>query len=421
MRHDVIVVGARVAGAATAMLLARAGLRVLVVDRARFPSDTLSTHQVQVPGIERLRRWGLLDRIADGAPATVRVRLDAGRAVLDGSYPGALHSPRRTVLDAMLVDAAREAGAEVREGFGVDDLLWSEGRVVGIRGRSRGGAAAVEERAPLVIGADGKRSFVAAAVGARRYRVRPPRTFACYSYFSGVPLPVGEIYQRDGLTAPAFATNDGLSMICVFGSLGSFDAFRRDVDAGFQAMVDRCGDLGERIRAGERVERFRSAPDVTNEFRQPYGPGWALVGDAGLVMDPVGAQGISNAFRDAEALAAAVLGGDFAGYHQERDALVGAMYDLVGDMGRLRLTARQALLLRSIADRPAEVDRFLGVLAGVVPAGPYFRPTALARTLLRRRVVSTTERRSGEGEWTRSTSHAGSSGSPPSTTSCSFR
>jgi 2-polyprenyl-6-methoxyphenol hydroxylase-like FAD-dependent oxidoreductase len=186
-------------------------------------------------------------------------------------------------------------------------------------------------------------------------------------------------------------------------------------------MVDRCGDLGERVRAGERVERFRSAPDVTNEFRQPYGPGWALVGDAGLVMDPVGAQGISNAFRDAEALAAAVLGGDYAGYHHERDAVVGAMYDLVGDMGRLRLTARQALLLRSIADRPAEVDRFLGVLAGVVPAGPYFRPMALARTLLRRRVVSTTERRSGEGEWTRSTSHAGSSGSPPSTTSCSFR
>ncbi len=420
MTHDVIVVGARVAGAATAMLLARAGLKVLVVDRARFPSDTLSTHQVQVPGIARLHRWGLLDRIAADAPATVRVRLDAGRAVLDGSYPGALHSPRRTVLDAMLVDAAREAGAEVREGFAVDDLLWDGDRVAGIRGRARGGGASVEN-AGLVIGADGKRSSVAAAVGAGSYRVRPARTFACYSYFSGVPLPVGEIYLRPGRAVPAFATNDGLSMICVFGPIGEFDAFRRDTEGYFLETLDGCGDLGERVRAGERAERFRAAPDVTNMFRVPYGPGWALVGDAGLVMDPVGAQGISNAFRDAESLSAAVIGGDLAGYHHARDAAVGPMYDLVGDFARLRLSARQRLLLRSIADRPAEVDRFLGVLAGSVPAGPYFRPLALARTLLRRRVVSTTGRRSREAGWTRSTSHAGSSGSPPSTTSSSSR
>lgn len=420
MTHDVIVVGARVAGAATAMLLARAGLKVLVVDRARFPSDTLSTHQVQVPGIARLHRWGLLDRIAAGAPPTRRVRLDAGRAVLDGSYPGALHSPRRTVLDAMLVDAAREAGAEVREGFAVDDLLWDGDRVAGIRGRARGGGACVET-AGLVIGADGKRSFVAAAVGAGSYRVRPARTFACYSYFSGVPLPVGEIYLRPGRAVPAFATNDGLSMICVFGPIAEFDAYRADVDGYFRRTLDGCGDLGERVRAGQRAERFRAAPDVTNMFRVPYGPGWALVGDAGLVMDPVGAQGISNAFRDAESLSAAVIDGDLAGYHHARDAAVGPMYDLVGDFARLRLSARQRLLLRSIADRPAEVDRFLGVLAGSVPAGPYFRPLALARTLLRRRVVSTTERRSEEAGWTRSTSHAGSSGSPPSTTSSSSR
>jgi 2-polyprenyl-6-methoxyphenol hydroxylase-like FAD-dependent oxidoreductase len=415
MSYDVIVVGTRVGGAATAMLLARRGLRVLAVDRARFPSDTLSTHQVQAPAIARLGRWGLLDRLA-GAPPTRDVRLDAGSAVLHGSYPGDLHSPRRTVLDAMLVAAAREAGAEVREGFAVDELMWDADRVVGIRGRVRGGAGAVEERAPLVVGADGKRSFVANAVGAGRYRVRPAQTFAAYAYFAGVPLPVGEIYLRPGRMVPAFATNDGLSMICVFGPMGELDAYRADPDGYFAGTLDGCGDLGERVRAGERAERFRAAPDVTNGFRVPNGPGWALVGDAGLVMDPVGAQGIANAFRDAEALAEAVVSGDFATYQRDRDAAVGAMYDLVGDFGRLRMSVRERLLIRSIAGQRAEVDRFLAVLAGSEPAGPYLRPSAV----LRRLVVSTTRRRSEEAGWTRSTSPAGSSGSPPSTTSCSF-
>ena len=136
----VIVVGARVAGAATSLLLARAGLRVLTVDRARFPSDTLSTHQVQVPGVARLHRWGLLDRlVATGTPATRRVRLDAGHVVLDGRFPAyggvdALYSPRRTNLDSILVEAARAAGAEVREGFTVEELVRDDaGAVTGIR------------------------------------------------------------------------------------------------------------------------------------------------------------------------------------------------------------------------------------------------------------------------------------------------
>ena len=126
--YDAIVIGARAAGSTTAMLLARAGLDVLVVDRARFPSDTLSTHQLQIPAVARLRRWGLLDKvIASGAPATRRVRFDQPGVILEGTWPvhegvDALYSPRRTVLDKILVDAARDAGAEVREGFPVDAI-----------------------------------------------------------------------------------------------------------------------------------------------------------------------------------------------------------------------------------------------------------------------------------------------------------
>ena len=169
--YDVIVVGARVAGASTALLLARRGLKVLAVDRAEFPSDTLSTHQVQVPGVARLRRWGMLDGVvAAGPPPAASVRFDPGPVVLRGRFPefegaSAVYSPRRTLLDKLLVDAARAAGAEVRERFAFDSLVFDGDRVVGIRGRSRGGAA-VTETARLVVGADGRHSAVAKAVRA---------------------------------------------------------------------------------------------------------------------------------------------------------------------------------------------------------------------------------------------------------------
>jgi flavin-dependent dehydrogenase len=395
--YDVIVVGARAAGAATAMLLARAGVRVLVVDRATFPSDTCSTHQVQVPGIARLRRWGLLDEVAATTPAVRRVRLDAGRTVVDGRYPphdgaDALYSPRRTTLDALLVAAARAAGAEVRERFGVEALVRDgAGAVTGITGRARDTTArtSVTETARLVVGADGKRSFVAAAVGAAAYHTQPAKTFASYTYWAGVPgaaTEPGEIIVRPGLTVPVFPTADGLLMVAMFAPLHGFERFRRDVEAGYLAAMARCGDLAERLRAGTRAEHFRTAPDVPNGFRVPHGPGWALVGDAGLTMDPVGAQGISNAFRDAELLASAVLrgldrGGDLsrelAGYQRSRDEAALPAYEFVRGLADLRLAPLQRLLLTVLARRPDEADRFFGVLAGSQRPDTYFRPANL--------------------------------------------
>jgi 2-polyprenyl-6-methoxyphenol hydroxylase-like FAD-dependent oxidoreductase len=395
-KYDVIVVGARVAGAAIAMLLARRGLRVLAVDRARFPSDTLSTHQIQLPGVAALRRWDLLDRlISAGTPAARSVRFDPGPAALTGRFlpfdgVDALYSPRRTVLDTMLVEAARTAGAEVRENFLVEDLVWAEQRVVGIRGFERG-SPPVTETAPVVIGADGKRSLVARRVNAESYRQREIGTFACYTYWSGVHTDGGELYQRPGRAVAVFPTNGDLVMIFVEAPLSDFGAFRADTEAAYLATVDHCGDLGKRVRDGVRAERFRSTPDLPHTFRQSYGPGWALVGDAGVTMDPVSAQGITNAFRGAELLCDAVVQGltgkrglaaALAQYQHRRDAAFSAMYSLTAELARLRPpTPLQRRLYAELANRPGEIDRFLDVFAGVTPAKDYFMSANTLRML----------------------------------------
>ena len=395
MGYDVIIVGARVAGAATAMLLARQGLRVLVVDRVSFPSDTISSHQVQLPGVARLNRWGLLDQVrAAGTPPARQVRFDSGDLVLEGSFPAydgadALYSPRRSVLDALLVNAARAAGAEVREHFRAEELVWSEGRVAGIRGSDRGGASAAEA-ARLVVGADGKHSFVAGAVRAARYRERPARSFACYTYWSGVPLAGGELYQRPGRAVAVFPTNDDLVMAYLAAPLTQFAAFRGDIEGSYLTTMDRCGDLGDRIRSGTRAERLRTTPDQPNTFRRPHGPGWALVGDAGVVMDSISAQGISHAFRDAELLADAIVAGlggarplraALAEHWRRRDRAIRPMYDFTVRLAGFAPRPADRLLLASLAGRPAEIDQFLGAFAGVVPIEEYLAPGNVLRIL----------------------------------------
>lgn len=394
--YDVIVVGARVAGAATAMLLARQGVRVLLIDRARFPSDTISSHQVQVPGIARLSRWGLLGQLhAAGTPPTRRVRFDAGHVVLDGHFPACegvdtLYSPRRTVLDTLLVDAARAAGADVREQFRAEELTWSDGRVTGIRGSGRG-VGPVAESARLVVGADGKHSLVAGAVGAARYRQRPVLAFACYSYWSGLGVTRGEIYQRPGRAVAVFPTNADLVMVYMAAPVAEFSTFRNDIERNYLAALDSCGDLGERVRASVRAERLRTTPDQPNTFRASHGPGWALVGDAGVVMDSISAQGITNALRDAELLAEAIIAGlggrrpladALADHQRRRDAAVRAMYDFTVGLARFAPPSlAQRRLLGALAGRPAEIRRFLGAFAGITPVDEYFAPGNMLRIL----------------------------------------
>lgn len=394
--YDAIVVGSRCAGAPTAMLMARSGRRVLVVDRATFPSDMLSGHSIQPAGVAQLDRWGLLDRIrATGTPFTSTVRFDFGEVALQGTpVPIDGHDSlvciRRTILDALLTDAAAEAGAEVRQGFTVKELLWDGDHVIGIRGRDASGAM-VEERASIVIGADGPRSFVAKAVGAAVYNERPAVTGAAYGYWRGLDLVGAELYTRPGRFIVAVPTNDDLAIIAQELPIGELPAFREDVERSFYATLDLAPDLARRVAQAERVERFRTTTETGGFFRVPHGPGWALVGDAGYHKDPITAQGMLDAFRDAELLARAVddglhdgnLSAALAGYQAARDAAVMPMYEFTCGLAQVDQPPPPEMLslIAALDGNPAQISRFLGVVAGSVGVDEFMSPASVEQIL----------------------------------------
>ncbi|HEY9283443.1 MAG TPA: FAD-dependent monooxygenase, partial [Pyrinomonadaceae bacterium] len=254
--YDAIIVGARCAGSPLAMLLARKGYRVLLLDKATFPSDTVSTHHIHQPGVARLKRWGLLERVqASNCPPTAEIRFDVGEFALTGTPPPAegtaeAYAPRRRVLDKILADAAVAAGAELRESFSVEELTTGAGgAVTGVRGRDKKGAA-VAERARIVVGADGARSFVARRVQAPAYLDRGMLTCNYYSYWSGLPLDAVELYPRAGRMIVADKTNDGLTMITVVWPRSEFDRVRSNVEAEFMRSLDEHAPaLAARARA----------------------------------------------------------------------------------------------------------------------------------------------------------------------------
>ena len=309
--YDAIVIGARCAGASTAMLLARAGHSVLLVDRARFPSEIPHGHFIHRHGPARLSRWGLLDRVlATGCPAVTSLLVDFGdfalvghELVVDGLPVGL--GPRCGALDRMLVNAAVEAGAELREGFVIDELVFDDGRVVGVEGRS--GGKRVRERARFVIGADGRNSGVAKQVQARAYDAVPTLTIWYFSYWNGVPGEALELYQSGRRIIFAFPTNDELYAVFVGWPAAELHSVRRDPEEALLAAVDLAPELAERVRGGRRAERLLGATQLPNFLRRAGGPGWALVGDAGCHKDPYSALGVCDAFRDAELLADALV------------------------------------------------------------------------------------------------------------------
>ena len=323
--YDAIVVGARCGGAATARLLARKGHKVLVVDRATFPSDTLSSHFVHLRGAAALGRWGLLEAVAKATPAVERYSIDFGLFRVAGAprpAPGGIttaYAPRRPTLDTILVDAACGAGAEVREGVTVQDVVWENGRVVGVRGRTAEGTTFVE-KARIVIGADGRSSRIAKAVGAEELHGRPTFAASYYAYWSGVQVDGLEVYVRPARSYGAFPTEDSLTLVVMSWPIAEFKANRDDVEGNVMKALEMAPSLHERVAAGTRETRFRGTGDVPGYYRHSFGPGWALVGDARHHKDPCTAQGISDAFADAERLTEA-LDEVWSGAQTETDAL----------------------------------------------------------------------------------------------------
>ncbi len=395
-QYDAIVVGARCAGSPTAMLLARKGYKVLVVDRARFPSDTVSTHLLHPPGVAALRRWGLLDRLtATGCPAIDTYAFDFGPFTISGS-PGTegapvAYGPRRTVLDSLLVDAASQAGAEVREGFTVEEVVIDDdGCVTGIRGHSSDGQT-VTEHAKVVIGADGRHSLVARAVGPEQYHQKPQLLCGYYTYWSGLPMHGRfETYIRPDRGFAAWPTNDDLTLVIGGWPFAEFEANKRDIEGNYLKMLEMAPPFAERVHAATREARFVGTA-VPNYFRKPFGRGWALVGDAGYNKDFITAQGMHDAFRDAE-LCATALDQSFSGassfevamggYQSTRDAQVLPMYELTCELATLEPPPPELQqLLGAVHGNQEAMDGFARVIAGVTSPAEFFSEENVGRIM----------------------------------------
>jgi flavin-dependent dehydrogenase len=396
--YDAIVVGARCGGSPTAMLLARNGYRVLLVDRATFPSDTMSTHLAHPPAVAALDRWGILDKLeATNCPPITRYSFDFGPVAVAGTPrpsngTAKAYCPRRIVLDALLVEAAAAAGAEMREAFTVDEVLTEDGRVTGIRGHAKGGET-VTEHAKVVIGADGRHSIVAKAVEPESYNEVPPLAPAYYAYWSGLPTDGFDTYIRaeSGRGWAAIPTHDGLTCLVQGTPQADFATTKKDVEGTYLEGFELAPEFAERIRAAKRESGFMGAGDLAGYFRKPYGPGWALVGDAGYHKHPITAFGITDAFRDAEAVAAALddafserraFDDAMADYQRARDEHAMPIYEFTNDFATLEPPPPEMQqLIGAMQGNQEAQDGFVSVMAGTLPAPEFFGPENAGRIM----------------------------------------
>ncbi len=364
-RYDVVVVGARVAGASTALLLARAGLKVALVDRSAYGSDTLSTHALMRAGVLQLSRWGVLPEVlAAGTPAVEKTLFhyadgDTVQVSIRPS-PGveALYAPRRRVVDRILVDAAAAAGVDVRHGVTVTGLLESDGRVDGVRATGRTGAS-YELRGRMTVGADGLRSVVADQVGAPVERRSGALGASLYRYHGDFCVAGYEWGYGGQAAAGMIPTNDGLTCVFVGATPQRVRELRRGgADAAFESLfAEAMPDHLPRLHMSRPAGRIHGWGGMPGFVRRSWGPGWALVGDAGYFKDPITAHGITDALRDAELLADAIVQAvsgvrteaeALAAFQRRRDALSRRLFETTDaiaaydwDMVRIRRLLRE--------------------------------------------------------------------------------
>jgi len=380
--YDAVVIGARCAGASTALLLARQGLSVLAIDRSRYGSDTLSTLALMRGGVLQLQRWGVLDAVrAAATPPVVRTRFRYGDEVVEVAIKPrdgveALYAPRRTVLDRVLADAAGAAGAAlVYETRLLDLTRRADGRVDGVVVQDRTGATR-RIAAGLVIGADGQKSAVARLTGARPYHVGAHAAGVTYTFWEGLGVQGYHWYYQPGASVGAIPTNDGLT--CVF-TVVPRDRFAIEMtgnlEAGYHDVLGAAApDLAASVAGARRAEPFRGFPGQPGFFRQSWGPGWALVGDAGYFKDPFTAHGITDALRDAELLARAAVEGSegaFARYQDVRDRLSRTLFDITDSIASFDWNLESLRELHRALSRELQQEAsWLADLQGETAAAP---------------------------------------------------
>ena len=400
--YDAIIVGARVAGTATALGLARRGWRILLLDAATFPSDTLSTHLLWSDALREFDHLGILgDILATGAPPIRRFRLSFGEYVNEapiphpGDYPPLL-SVRRVVLDDLLLNAARRCDRiTLREGTTVTDLLREGDTVVGVRGVVRGQSASFRAGAAVTIGADGRHSLVARQSGAATYDEVPPLLTTYYRYYRDVtPLPQAtlEAYRdADGGFCYLFPCDAGYWTLAISFPQAEFDAVRRDHEAQLHRHITRKHGLAGRLAGAAAVSPWRGAGDLANFFRVPFGAGWALVGDAGHHKDPITGRGIADALRHAALLTAALDQAQrgqttwvatLGDYQTRRDAQSRPLYNFTVDRPPTGTTPADwsTYLARAISD-PDFLSRYIGFMATTTPPETFYAAEAVREAL----------------------------------------
>ncbi|MEU0932387.1 MULTISPECIES: NAD(P)/FAD-dependent oxidoreductase [unclassified Embleya] len=388
--YDVIVIGARCAGAPAAMLFAQQGYRVLLLEKARFPLDTLSSHYIHMQGVALLNRWGLLDRIRDSGctPITRQsyagpgVRVDGFSLPIDGLHQ--TYAPRRFVLDPILADGAAAAGVDFRQGCAVNDLVFEGDRVVGVRYTTPGGAEATD-LARLVVGADGMRSLVARKVGAQNVVEHPRMTTTYYSYWADVPSHF-ELYERPGRWLGVIPTNDDLTLIMAYFPQDEFNEVRKAVEPAYlDAFRTTEPELYERMQAGRRVEQLYGTGHQENFFRKAYGPGWVLIGDAVNHKDSITARGITEAFVQAQSLTDHIgqgLHDDAAlktALRRYENGLSGeALSHYQGALNVAELKPEGRVdMLRKLVGHQEQIDRYFSTLSGACSIDDFYNDELL--------------------------------------------
>jgi 2-polyprenyl-6-methoxyphenol hydroxylase-like FAD-dependent oxidoreductase len=389
--YDVIVVGARCAGAPTAMLLARAGYRVLLMDKVLFPRDTLSSHYIHQPGVDLLDRWGLLGRLREAdCPPIEHISYEAADVRLDGcSIPvgsqRAGYAPRRYVLDPILAEGAVNAGVEFREECHVRDLLFDGDRVSGVKYTTPNGQNSVE-RANLVVGADGMRSLIARLTTASMITEDRRMTCTYYSYWEGLPAHF-ELYERPGRWIGVIPTNDALTLVMTYFPQAEFERVRTDAESAYmEAIRTTAPRLFDRMATASRVERLYGTGDQQNFLRQAAGPGWVLVGDAAHHKDSIAARGITDAFIQAQLIVDAI-GVEFGNkerldvalrrYSRDLENRFMGFYRSTLTTAELRVPESRVSLLRAISKHQDLVDKYFGTLSGACALDDFYNERLL--------------------------------------------